>query len=934
MAHGYEGTVVQRQFEAAMLRRGLVPPQRFIADGKIRRCNTKQRNGRGDGSYLLHLDGAIPAGGFQNWQDGLGWENWHFNPGRELTAAERVEINQKTDAAAKERDETNSRNQAKAADKAQRLWDSAAKADQPHAYLQRKGIAPHGARLKYGCLLIPVFDQAGTLANLQFIRPDGSKSFLKGGRVEGCSYRIPGDPVRICIVEGFATGATIAEITGATVIVAFNAGNLLAVAEAVSKTAAGAGIIVCADDDWKRKGNPGLAKARAAARTIGARLAVPSFGVSRRDRDTDFNDLAGFIGAEAVKRCIDAATTLEGAPESDCDAEISRLAKLDGLAYARVRKDEAKKLGVTVGALDKAVAAGRSGGGQPSGAAYAIWRVEPWPDPVDGAKLLDAIARRIAEHVKLPKYADTTIALWILFAWTHDAFDISPLLTFSSPTHRCGKTTALKLLRCLVPRPMPAINLSGPVAYRAIEAWQPTLLCDEADKVFAANDDLRIIFNSGHDRDMAGVPRCEGDDHMPRVYSTWAPKTIGLIGQLPGTMADRSIVAPMQRKPRSEKVVPFRSDDDSLRELRSQCARWAGDHIDALRQSRPSVAEVLNDRDADNWRSLLAVAEAAGGDWPQRARDAALALSGAADGSDEIGIRLLRDIQSVCAEDQGRIEDRISTDKLIARLTADPERPWVDFHRGKPITANQLGKLLRRFGLASQNLRFDDGTQAKGYNLRLFADVWQRYLDDAQTSSSADFATSSRPAVPNAVVIGISPTFSSRPSEALGRRAKVQEVQHPSHLGRRDGCLRGNAAGNGAAVSVSAPPACSHCGRADGRVQEHGIDGETFWLHSECEGAFGAALDAALSGPALGQDAGNAATPSPGAAPGNGAQRAAPGPVCEQCGTSDGDLRERRATLPDGSHRGVRAPPSTKVAPSSEPPDPLAIPPFLRRAPP
>jgi putative DNA primase/helicase len=244
---GYENSAVIEQFKAAMARRGLVPPKQFVADGKLHRCNTKAKNGRGDGSYLLHIDGTIPAGGFQNWQASLRWENWRFDPGRELTAAERDEIKRKAEAATKQRDQMKVRKQARVAAKAARLWEASVEC-KGHPYLARKNMsAPFGARLVYRSLVVPMRDANGIVQNLQFIHGDGTKRYLRGGRVKGCFHRIPGSIAgKICIAEGYATGGTIRETTGYTTVIAFDAGNLQSVAEAVVKTAGGAEIIICA----------------------------------------------------------------------------------------------------------------------------------------------------------------------------------------------------------------------------------------------------------------------------------------------------------------------------------------------------------------------------------------------------------------------------------------------------------------------------------------------------------------------------------------------------------------------------------------------------------------------------------------------------------------------------------------------------------------
>jgi putative DNA primase/helicase len=314
---GYGSSPVIQQFETALGRRGLVLRRPLVADGRIHRCDVKGKHGRRDGSYLLHFDGAVPAGGFQNWQDGVGWEDWRFDPGRDLTIGEQTEWKQKVTVARRVRDEAETRNRQTAREKAAWFWADARPASE-HRYLEHKQIAAHGVRVfcQY-LLLVPMFDESGTLHSVQRIWPDGRKLYLRGGRLKGCFYRIAGDPTKICIAEGFATAASIHEATGYTTIVAFDANNLRSVAETIAKTSSGAELIICADDDWKLKaGNVGVVKATEAARAVSAKLAIPLFGRNRRDKDTDFNDLATFIGADAVRRCIDQAKTPEVAEQA------------------------------------------------------------------------------------------------------------------------------------------------------------------------------------------------------------------------------------------------------------------------------------------------------------------------------------------------------------------------------------------------------------------------------------------------------------------------------------------------------------------------------------------------------------------------------------------------------------------------------------------
>ncbi|MBI4468897.1 MAG: DUF3987 domain-containing protein [Acidobacteria bacterium] len=190
------------------------------------------------------------------------------------------------------------------------LWQGASPAPNDHAYLLRKGIKAHGLRLNDGRLVIPLLD-GEEIQSLQFIGLDGEKRFLTGGRITGCYFPIGKPDGSLCIAEGYATGASIYEATGCAVAVAFTAGNLLPVAQALRVKFSDLRLIVCADDDAKKPGNLGLTKAREAALAVAGLLAIPDFGDNRPEHATDFNDLHLHAGLEAVRGCIERAPALE-----------------------------------------------------------------------------------------------------------------------------------------------------------------------------------------------------------------------------------------------------------------------------------------------------------------------------------------------------------------------------------------------------------------------------------------------------------------------------------------------------------------------------------------------------------------------------------------------------------------------------------------------
>jgi uncharacterized protein (DUF927 family)/phage/plasmid primase-like uncharacterized protein len=293
------------QFRAALALRNIVPPGDIVADGRIHRCDAEGRGGKGDASYLLHLDG-IPAGGFENWRDGFGWETWRAEIDRTLSPVEEAAHRAKLENARREREIDETKNKASARKRALSVFESAALCDS-HPYTVRKGVQPHGARLQGDRLVLPLRDADGTIHSLQFIGVDGEKRFLTGGRKKGCYFDIGQPDGVLCVAEGFATGASIHEATGYAVAVAFDAGNLAAVTMALHKNHPDLRLVVCADDDYRTAGNPGVRRATDAALSVNALLAVPAFGADRPEGATDFNDLHKIAGLDAVRRCIEDA---------------------------------------------------------------------------------------------------------------------------------------------------------------------------------------------------------------------------------------------------------------------------------------------------------------------------------------------------------------------------------------------------------------------------------------------------------------------------------------------------------------------------------------------------------------------------------------------------------------------------------------------------
>ena len=602
-----------------------------------------------------------------------------------------------------------------------RIWNEGTEPD-GHHYLKKKGItAPPEVKQHEGYLIIPVLGLNKELNGLQRIDTNGRKKFLAGTRKKGSMFGIKGNGTYL-ICEGFSTGVSLHEATGASIAVAFDAGNLLHVARTVSKKINPKNIIVAGDNDIANEKNIGAEMAEKASLDIGCRLMLPEFQSPDGKKTTDFNDLHRVEGLDTVKAQFDAVgeqTELQG---DDLRSMLDSLTEMDPIDRELERHSISKKFNIRLSFIDKWIS-DREKEEQEAGKKDIVDEVKPLERSVDGAELLSSIKKELLKYVILPAGVAEPIATWVVLTYCYNAFRILPLLSIVSPVKRCGKTTLLEILQSLVNKGLTASNISPAAVFRTIEKCSPTLLVDEADTFLKDNDELRGVLNSGHTRSAAFVVRVEGENHEPVKFSTWGPKAIAMIGNLPDTLQDRSVIVSLRRKAPGETVSRIGVDfEKECIELRRGCRRWGDDNFDRLATIKLNIPATNNDRMADNWMPLFAIAEVVGGDWPELMRKSMFGLLDGAD--DSIGPKLLKDIQDILGSHPG---ERMFSDDLVEALTDKKESPWCDWGRGKGLSQNGLARLLKPFGVYSKTLRINTDRR-KGYELNSFKDAFKRYI--------------------------------------------------------------------------------------------------------------------------------------------------------------------------------------------------------------
>lgn len=364
------------------------------------------------------------------------------------------------------------------------------------------------------------------------------------------------------------------------------------------------------------------------------------------------------------------------------------------------------------------------------------------------ASALDELAKYIRCYVVLDQAQADELVLWVMHTHAIDAADATPYQAISSAEKESGKTQLLETLELIVARPWLTGRVTSAVLARKVHAERPTLLLDESDAAFKGGQEyaetLRGILNTGYRRG-GKTSICVGK-RVGITYvdlETFGPKAIAGLDTLPDTVASRSIAIRLKRKRKGEQVQRFRRRqvEAIAKPLHQALASLAEQHVDRLAEARPELPDELSDRQQDVWEPLLAIADLAGGDWPQRARRAASELSRRAEARDNsIGVNLLADCRRAFGD-----KDKLATKGLISALGDDEEAPWGTWHLGKPISPRALARILEPFGIRSRTVRLSEET-AKGYLRETFEDPWSRYLPSSTPDPSV---TTSQPASAN-----------------------------------------------------------------------------------------------------------------------------------------------------------------------------------------
>ena len=586
-------------------------------------------------------------------------QTWSSKADSTLTTAERDRQRARFDEVRRQREQDEQRRHAEAAQRAQQLLSRAKPAPANHPYLRRKGIQPHGLRVDDENRLIVPVMIDGSLASTQSIDATGAKLFLPGGAVKGGSYTI-GDLTEAKTVLICEGFATGASLHEATGYPTVVAFSAGNLTSLAKQLRQQCPTVTIVVCGDNDLSGIGQREAHKAAEAVSGLVVLPEV------QGQDWNDMHARLGLDAVTVVI---------------------------ITARQREETRK---------------------------------------IEGGHILDAVYMFLGRFVAYPSdHAHVAHSLWVAHTHLMESWESTPRLAFLSPEPGSGKTRALEVTETLVPRPVEAINASPAYMFRKISDpdGMPTILYDEIDTVFGPrakeHEELRGVINAGHRRGaVAGRCVIRGKTVETEELPAFCAIAMAGLGNLPDTILSRSIIARMRKRKPTEHVEPYRrrvhGKEGYL--LRDRLAVWAR-QVSTRLDTNPLMPDGIEDRNADVWEALLSVADAAGGDWPDRARVAAVALVAANRGNQlSLGVRLLTDLHNFFLKQS----DAAWTEDILTFLHKLEEAPWGDL-KGKPLDSRKLANLLQPYGVKPDQVKIG-GVNHRGYKRADLQDAWARYL--------------------------------------------------------------------------------------------------------------------------------------------------------------------------------------------------------------
>jgi hypothetical protein len=406
------------------------------------------------------------------------------------------------------------------------------------------------------------------------------------------------------------------------------------------------------------------------------------------------------------------------------------------------------------------------------------------------AELLDSCCAWVRGYVVLTDNQLNVLAAWILHTWAIEVAEFTPYLHITAPEKGCGKTRLLEALEAVVYIACKTGGMSAAALLRTVDAEHPTILMDEVDAAFGGDKEfseaLRGILNEGFRRG-GNYRKCIGKGHELRAFQVFGAKALAGIGKIPDTVSSRSIVIEMRRRTPAEivKRFRFREVQEAAKPLLAALVTWAeSGAISNLGSARPTFPDELTDRQQDISEPLLAIADLAAGEWPSKLRRSLLDLFGSASSEDSsLGVTLLRDIRRVFSTRSGQEFERIHSGDLACALCDIEGSPWLEWDRGRGLTANSLAKRLKPFHIAPQSMRIGNENK-KGYLHDSFVDLWERYLPaEAVTSvtgpANTEDSSFSQPSQANVVT-------ATRSCERPSQSSVVTGVTPVTDIWKRD----------------------------------------------------------------------------------------------------------------------------------------------------